>query len=51
MKVVENSIAREPCADGAVVVIVRSLLAVAAATGRNYPRCARDVITVALKLL
>ena len=51
MKVVENSTAREPCADGAVVVIERSLLAVAAAKGRSYPRCARDAIIVALKLL
>ena len=47
MKVVENSIAREPCADGAEVAIERSLLAAAVATGRSYPSCARDAIVVA----
>ena len=51
MKVVENSIAREPCADGAEVAIERSLLAAAVAAGRSYPGCARDAVIVALRLL
>ena len=51
MKVVENSIAREPCADGAEVAIEPSLLAAAVATGRSYPSCARDAIVAALEPL
>lgn len=47
--VAKNSIAREPCANGAVLAIERSLLAAAVAAGRSYPSCARDAAIAAPK--
>ena len=50
MRVAESSVAEGPCADGAVVLIERPLLAIAAAVARSCPTCAKDAV-VALKPL